>query len=365
MSRKKQIFTYLLTAFLFFAAKPLLAQSQADKDEAGKKVSKAIELMDKGDFNTAEALLKEATKLEPDNIYIAYETAALYYLKKDYPKAIKLLKSLLKKSEADDYFYQLLGNSYSLNGEPDKAVDIYEKGIKKFPNSGKLYLERGNIEMMRENYDEALVFYEEGIRVEPSFASNYFWAANLYCHSNKEVWGMIYGEIFLNMERNTKRTQIISELLYKVYQSEIKLEKDSLSVSFHSNVATIDKNKNLVGLSMFAIEVYEPLLAIAILSETEISLASLHRIRSRFSDMYFEKEHHKTYPNLLFSFHQELKEKGFLEAYHYWLLMHGNFDEFEAWKNKNEAQWDSFVEWFNANPLNMTKENKFHRTLYK
>ena len=317
-------------AVLFLLTVGQISFGQSTNEEkAYSKGMEAIKLMDNAEIDKSLKLLEEAKKLDPKNIDYPYEIAYAQYLKKDYKAAIKTLKTLTKHTDVNDRVYQLLGNSYSMNGQREKAIESYEKGLNKFPNSGKLYLERGNMEMFVKEYGKALGFYEKGIEVDPNYSSNYFWATKIYCSSTEEVWGMIYGEIFMNLERNSKRTAEISKLLFDTYKSEITFTSDtSLSVSFSKNTSInisdlTDPNKMKLP---FGIGVYEPTLMFSILSVKAIDINSLDTIRSTFVDNYFKNGHDKTYPNVLFSYQKQVKEAGHIEAYNHWILMKGDED---------------------------------------
>src|SRR5690606_21317883 len=130
----------------------------------------------------------------------------------------KNIKKTKKLKSANSQVYQLSGNCYSFSGKPDKAIKEYEERMKRFPNSGNLYLERGNIYLIQENYKEAVENYETGIEVDPMFPSNYYRLAKLYLHSSNKLAGLMYGELFMNLERTTDRALEISELLYSTYE---------------------------------------------------------------------------------------------------------------------------------------------------
>jgi tetratricopeptide (TPR) repeat protein len=338
-----------------------------NEEKAYSKGMEAIKLMDNGEIDKSIKLLEEAKKLDPQNIDYPYEIAYAQYLNKDYKASAKTLETLTKHSNVNDRIYQLLGNSYSMNGQPKKAIETYENGLNKFPNSGKLYLERGNMEMFVKEYVKALSFFEKGIEVDPKFPSNYFWATKIYCSSTEEVWGMIYGEIFMNLERNSKRTVEISKLLFDTYKSEIKFTSDSsFSVSFSKNASInisdlADPSKMRLP---FGISVYEPTLMFSMLSAKAIDISSLDDIRSTFIDNYFKNGHDKKYPNVLFSYQKQVKEAGHIEAYNHWILMKGDEDGFDKWFNENKEKWDSFVKWFSDNGLQINDTNKFYSGQY-
>jgi len=352
---------------LLMATGQILYGQTTNKEKALAKGLKAVELIDAGRLDESVKLLKEAQKLDPERIDYPYELALIQYMRKDYKGAIKILEKLTSHKNVSEQIFQLLGNSYSMQGNSAKAFEIYDKGLKKFPKSGMLYLEKGNVHWGKQEYDKALSYYEKGIEIDPKFPSNYYRAAKLYCSSTEEVWGMIYGEIFMNLERNSNRTAEISKLLYDTYKSEIKFTSDSsFSVSFSKN-ATINFNDLSDPSKMklpFGIGVYEPTLMFSVIGEKAINMTTLNSIRSTFIDNYFKNEHDKKYPNVLFSYQKRVKEAGHIEAYNHWILMKGDEDAFGEWYEENEEKWDNFVKWFSENGLKIDVNNKFFRGQY-
>src|SRR5688572_8524880 len=295
-------------ALVLFLTAGQVAFGQNNKDLALAKGQEAISLMDKGKIEESIKLLKEAQKLDPDRLDYPYELAYAYHLKKDYKTAIEVLEKNVDHKDVSERFFQLLGNSYDINGEPAKALETYDAGLKKFPNSGMMFLEKGNVHWVKKEYDKALSFYEKGIEVAPHFPSNYYRAALIYLNSTEEVWGMLYGEIFMNLERNSKRTAEMSKLLYDTYNSQIKFTgKGNLTVSFCQQMtmsasALSDPTKSKLPFCM----VYEPTLMLAAINENKIDLDALDNIRTGFVETYFKKDFHKTHPNLLFSYQDKI-----------------------------------------------------------
>lgn len=332
-----------------------------------EKLNEAIKLMDNGKVDESIVLLKEGSKLEPERFDYQYEMAYAYHLKSDYKESIKILEKIENHKSVTDRFFQLLGNSYDNVKKPKKAIEVYERGLKKFPNSGNLYLELGVMHLDDKNMNVALSYFEKGIDVDPTFPSNYFWASKIFCKTTEEVWGMIYGEIFMNLERNSKRTAEISKLLYDTYKSEIKFTgENSFSVSFSKN-STINigdlTNPGKMRLP-FGVGVYETTLMISMLSTKSIDINSLDNIRSSFVDNYFQRGNDKTYPNILFSYQKQVKDAGHIEAYNHWILMKGDEDGFVNWMNSNKEKWDNFVMWFTDNEIQINQSNKFNRMQY-
>lgn len=341
--------------------------AQTDKEKAYEMGISAIKFMDGGKIDESMKLLEKAQKLDPENINYPYELAYAHYLKEDYKGAIKILEKNTNHKDVNDRVFQLLGNSYDVLGKTDKAFEAYDAGLKLFPNSGLIYLEKGNVYWSKKEYNNALPFYEKGIEVDPQFSSNYYRAALLYTSSTEEVWGMIYGEIFMNLERNSKRTAEISKLLFDTYKREIKFTSEtSYSVSFSQN-NTINSNDIKDGKQIklpFGVGAYEPTLLLSIVGDKKIDLGSLDRIRSRFVDSYFERGNGSKYPNLLFDYQKKVKDAGHLEAYNYWVLMKGDEPAFNSWCKQNKAKWDAFLKWFSDNGLSVDGSNRFFRGQY-
>lgn len=356
-----------LIGMIMFIMIGQLAFGQSDQDNALIKAKKAVVLLDEGKIDQGIKLLKEAQKLDPDRIDYPYEIAYAHCLREEYKEAIKILKKLTDHKNVTDQVFQLLGNCYDMMGNSDKAFEAYDEGLKKFPNSGKLYLEKGNVYWGQKNYEKALPLYEKGIEVDPTFPSNYYRAALIYCNSKTEVWGMIYGEIFINLEPNSKRTADISKLLFDTYKSEIQFKNDStISVSFcqlgNMSINAFDDPSNVK--LPFGMMIYEPIMMMSTLHEKAIDLNSLDRIRTRFIESYYQGENDKKYPNVLFEYQYKMLKAGHLEAYNHWLLLKGDEEGFEKWKAANEDKWDKFVEWISDNPLKLDSTHKFYSRQY-
>jgi len=350
------------------------AGAQTDTALARQKRAAAIDLIDDGKSAEALVMLAAAQQLNPDDPEIPYEMAFAHYQLQDYEGAIAILKKMLKNKLATARVYQMLGNSYDNAGKSSKAIETYDKGLEHFPAAGNLYLERGVMELNTKQYNKALAFFEAGIKADPTFPSNYYWAARLFFDSEEEVWAMIYGEIFVNLERGSKRTEEISKQLYYTYKSEIQFKDDtSITVSFSKNktVNIVYNPKSgpdaLLQALMrkpFGTGVYEPTLVLAVAGEKIVSLATLHNIRSKFLDSYQQLGHQQKTPIALFDYQRQVRSAGYFEAYNYWVLGNGNQQEFDDWRLNNPQKWQQFITWFTGHPLQLTEENKFYRSKY-
>ncbi|MBO9730192.1 MAG: tetratricopeptide repeat protein [Chitinophaga sp.] len=368
---------YLSLFLLCSSIGVMQASAQTNAEKAREKVTEAVKLMDDGKAAESIPLLEEAMMLDPDNNNIRYEKSYALYMMKDYKAARNLLKKLRDDRNLGPNVYQLLGNTYDDSGDPKQAIKTYEEGIKEFPEAGNLYLERGVMEMKVKDYGKALNFFEKGIEAAPMFPSNYYRAATLFCLvTNEKVWGVMYGEIFMNLEPNTARTAEISKLLFDTYKSQITFSGDTgIAVSFSKNrniniTYNVDSGPEALMAALkqikvpFGTGVYEPTLAVALAGEHSVDLASLSRTRDRFLQAYEQLGHQQKTPVVLFDFQREVKAAGHLEAYNYWLLSEGDKVAFNHWELANNDKWRRFAEWFSEHHLTITADNKFNMTKY-
>jgi tetratricopeptide (TPR) repeat protein len=357
---------FKLAGFLLLLAVAPFGYGQDNKEAALAKTKQAIKLEDEeGKYDEAIKLLKEAQQLNPEDITYPYELSYAYSAKKEYKAAAEILEKLVNHKDVYGRIYQALGNAYDYQGMPGKAIETYKKGLEKFPGSGELYLELGNMDMMKKDYDKAIVYYENGIKADPKFPSNYYWAATLYCQSKEPVWGMLYGEIFMNLERSGKRTETISKLLFDTYKDRIKFTDTSLVFSFSKDEIDVSTIKDPKHMKLpFDMMVYEKNIALSVIGLKQIDINSLDLVRTHFVELYFKSDEPKEYPNVLFDYQQSIVKAGHFEAYNHWLLSKGDEDGFQAWYAKNKDKWSAFIKWYTDNKLALDDTHKFYRTQY-
>lgn len=352
--------TRFVGLFLLLALSPA-AYAQTPAQTAENKGRAAIKLMDEGKLDESITLLQEARRLDPTRSAYSYELSYAYYQQKKYSQALELAEPLVQLPDANDRTFELLGNLYDNSGNPAKAIETYESGLRRFPKSGRLQLELGIVYMSKQEYDKAIGYFEDGIKVAPSFSSNYYWAARLLFNSTEKVWGMLYGEAFMNLERNSPRTAEISKLLYDTYQSQITFKgSDTTVVRFSSSTILVPAKGQKLKLP-YGSMVYEPVLLVSLGKERTLDAFALDRIRTSFVQNYYSLSFSKDKPNVLFDYQQRLLQAGHLEAYNHWLLMMGNEAAFSEWEKANPGKWQRFADWFKANPLVLSDSHRLYR----
>lgn len=343
--------------------------SQTNKEKAQSLLSDAINDMEEGHHDKAITLLREAKIYDAYNFIYDYEIGFAQYLKKDFKSAAKTYETILNKyTKTSDQCYQMLGNLYDLQKKTEKALKTYNKGLEKHPKSGRLYLEKGILYLLQKQPKIALEQFEKGIYVEPDFASNYYRATLLYCNSAEPIQGLVYGEIFMNLERNTERTQGISKILFQTYSSRIQFDATSSPIINLSGKKSISQQTSTTETLLtysFEYDFYIPTLYTSLEGVKKITLETLHSVRVRFLTIYNSGKWRSKYPNVLFEQQLLLRSYGHFEAYNYWLMMYGDRDQFNQWKENNQNKWDAFVLWFRDNPMMIGHSHRFHSKYYE
>ncbi len=306
-----KVFTFSL--LFSFSCYNVAAQSDAAK--AKELGMAAIKLEDEGKADDALELLAKAKALDPSNYVYSYEMAYCYKVKKEYKQGIAIMQNVVKMSGIREECYQMLGNLYDMDGDSSRALKTYAEGLKVFPNAGQLYLETGNVYFGYEEYNKALPFYEKGIEADPTFSSNYYRATQIYTASSEAIWGMIYGEIFMNLERNSDRTANVSKWLYDTYKANIEIHsKDSMGVHFSKNIIvnvddiTDKHHKFKLPFNM----IYEPVMLMSLILTDSINTETLCSMRKKFIEIYFEKNYDTDHPNVLFSYQKSIEKQVLL-----------------------------------------------------
>ena len=342
----KFTFTLLYTFGLF--------QMFAQENPASKEINEAIREMDAGNLTQSRVILEEVLQKDSTNYDAWYEYAYSYYMQKDYAKAVEIMLTQTNHPQATDQLWQMIGNSQDIMGNSEEALATYAKGLERFPHSGRLFVESGNIFLIKGETEKAIPYYEKGIQMDPEFPSNYYRLARIYCNSPNNIWGLIYGEIFMNLERNTQRTREMSAILYATYQNAFLFGKDGVGTSFAQDMGPFTKafeSTMANAAAQYQLSTKKP----------SVNVASLVAIRKAFIASWLQSEYAKQFPVHLFEFWQSIDDMNFFEAYNYWIFNQAPNDQFEKWRKDNATDFGYFVKWYNPNPIVITEENYFSR----
>ena len=311
----------IFIASLFFSVQFSNAQSATELQE------RARSFMQQNDFNNASLLLKRASIADPNNIEITKDLALSFYFQKQYDKGLEVIKLILDKEESDDQCYQIAGNFYKQLEQTKECEKLFRKGIKKFPKSGAIYNELGDLQWSQKN-NEAIRQWEKGIENDPNYSKNYYNACKYYHLTADNVWSILYGEIFVNMEPLSTHSPQIKSIILESYkkifiEDIVKKEKSDQGKFATAFLQTINKQNLAV--------------------TTEFNAETLTMIRTRFV-LDWSNDYAGKYPIRLFDYQRQLIQDGIFEAYNQWLFgIVQNLTAYQSWVLEHSAEYKEFT----------------------
>ncbi len=316
----KRITTFLLLNFL-------LIFSYAQDDITALR-DNARTLLQQGNYENALQLLEKARQIQPDNIDVLKDEILAYYYKRDFAKALEISKTITERDDADVQSYQLLGMCYKAIAAYKDADKMYKTVLKKFPSSGVLYSEYGDMLASSDNTSGAIKQWEKGIEVDPNISSNYYYASKYYAKSGNIIWGLLYGEVFVNLESLTKRTTEIKEQLLNGYK---KLFAN------RNNINSLKADN-----SSFANAVAETFGKLTGILKDNTTPEVLTALRTRFILDWYNNDA-KNFRFKLFDFQRQLLQEGYFDAYNQWLFGEtGNADKYNNWVYTHNEEAEAF-----------------------
>ena len=325
----------------------LAAFSQTSDTKTPQETARAFTRQ--GDYNNALVVLNEALKKDPQNIELQKDIAFNYYMEKEYDQGIAMAKSIIERPDADVTSYQILAMIYKTIGDLKECEKLYKAGMKRYPRSGVLYSEYGEMMWAKQYNDEAIKAFEKGIEIDPNYSGNYYNASRYYFDSKDKIWGLLYGEIFLNLESYSKRTAEIKELLLEAYK---KLFTD----------ANMGKNQDtkspFIGAYMNIINQLGFTVAGGITTE------SLTVLRTKFIINWFQT-YPSNFPFRLFDYQRQLLKDGMFDAYNEWLFgATENLTVFQAWCTAHSDEYSRFID-FQKGRIFKLPEGQYYQVAVK
>ncbi len=306
----------------------------------------ARSLMKQGDFENATLVLNKALKQEPDNLDLLKDQAFVFYLKRDFAGAVESGKKIIARTDADVQCFQILGLAYKAIAEFKESDKMYKEALKKFPNSGVLYSEYGDLLASNNNAAAAIKQWEKGIETDPNHSSsNYYYAAKYYAEKGNIIWGLLYSEIFVNIESFTKRTDEIKSILFGGYQKLFSAPEAVNSAKengtpFEKAVAT--DISTLTGLMV-----------------NGVTPETFTAFRTRFILNWYNRSSNE-FPFRLFEHQRLLLQEGYFEAYNQWLIGPlADTQKFQAWTQNHADEVKAFQQ-FQHNVIFKIPEGQYY-----
>jgi len=304
----------------------LLLNNLAIAQEGVRKIAK--DYVRQGDYANAVLVLNRALENEPENMELRKDLAFAYYLQGDLSKGSNAIKPVVDSRAADVQAFQIMGMIYTAQGMTREAERNFRIGIRKFPESGVLYNDYGELLWNRNEFAAASKQWLKGIQNDQNYSGNYYNAARYYYMTQDKVWGLIYGEMFLNLESYSKRTPEIKKMLVEGYkklfsETEMAKNQDNRNEFVKTYLEISKKHAQVVSQG--------------------ITPDALTALRTRFVLSWYDKGTPRL-PFRLFDYHRQLAKTGMFDAYNQWMFgAASNLSAFQQWTATHSEEYNRFA----------------------
>ncbi len=150
-------------AELATARKKQLAKSSADHSTAEQQ---AVELINKGKLQEAEAVYRELIAASTDNHLVYGNLAAVCGMQGRFEEIIELLKKALELKPDHPDSYNNLGNAFKHEGDLDAAISAYNKALQIKHDFPEAHYNLGNALNEKGDLDAAIVSYKKVLELK-------------------------------------------------------------------------------------------------------------------------------------------------------------------------------------------------------
>lgn len=304
------------------------------------------ESLARGAIQQAVNTFQQAVALAPNIVLLRRELANALIIEKNYDRALKVVEPIIEKNQADEMTYHIAANALMNLDEKKKAKSMLEKGIAAYPNSGMLYNELGDYYEAKNDMEFALDSWLDGIEKAPNYYLNYYKAAKAYSGTDKKIWTILYGEIFLNLERETSRSTEIEKLLLDAYSSIYNNTSGITFPKYGENVTQGEEHS-------FEAAVMQTLQDLSPVVSDGITTDNLIMLRARFIIQWMNTFAAK-YPYALFNYQEKMMGDGVFDAYNQFLFgTVENENQYKSWKEFHTKAIPAFNNWVTNNPFKL------------
>ncbi len=328
---------------LLVASTSASAQESWPSPEVAQAYRHAQEYMVRADYNDAITTYKQAILLAPGKTVLYKELGNVLYLSGKYKEAEQTLTPVCAKSGADASCFQMLAASEAAQGKNKEGLSTLKDGLKRFSSSGLLYHEQGNI-LFHENKKEAAVnAWLNGIAKEPAYAPNYYEATITYLGASKTIWGLLYGEMYLDMPHDTTNDSLLKGKLFTGYKKMFD--------GFATDAPQYGKSQTSKPAKSFEEAVLQTYSQLTPVVSDGITTENLTMVRTRFLMDWFSTYGNK-YPFSLFAYQDTLIKYGRFDIWNEWIFGKTESEtEYNAWNTFHEGAINRTIDWQTKHPF--------------
>ena len=330
----RNIFLQCISGLLAFTA---LAQEGWPSPEIEQMYHHAQENAALGNYKDAIITYRQAIVLAPAKIILYKGLARTLYLSGNYIDAEQALLPLKDRTEADEECYDLLAASQAAQKNTNGAQATIKTGLEHFPASGLLYHNEGHLFELEKKPEAALNAWLIGIHKDPAYPQNYHEAACQYMSTKDVMWGVLYAEIYLNIEQDTIGEAALKKMLFTAYKTMF----DNIA---SGSIAEFGATEKQLPANTFIDAIQQTYRSLTPVVSDGITTENLTMVRTRFLMDWFANYSGK-YPYALFTYQDYLLKNGLFDIYNEWLFGKAeSVTEYNAWNQFHSGEIDIFLQ---------------------
>ena len=182
-------------------------------DQATLAYNEAVDLINAGNKDGAEAKLLEATAKNPDLPQAWHALAVISHDKKNWAKALEYGQKALDLDPSMTNLYGLLVDSAEKAGDKAAAAQWRKKYDEANPDSPELLYNKGIDAYNKKKMKDAEASLLKAIEARPTFALAHFWLGMTSFNLNKKAQAKEHLEKYLELDPNGSETATAKEIL--------------------------------------------------------------------------------------------------------------------------------------------------------
>ena len=325
------------------SVKTPVAQTELEKS----KIAEGRQMHDRGFFDKALKLYREALDINPDNVTALYETALTYFHMGENEKSLRCaLKGMSYKSDLLAEFYMMAGNNLDIMGKPQKAIGVFKKALKIDPEQSLFYYNLAITYFGLKDYGQATRYFIEAIKRNPHHASSHMGLAEIYIARNKQIEALLLLSRFLTLEPKSQRSLTALQKLDYVMNLGVTAADDNKTVNINifnqgnqnsSRFATLEMFYKLNRASRYMDKNKgKPEIELRVLDFSRM-LPFMSKDKLRETDSFLER--------YLISYFSDLRDAGLVEPFVYYIHQSVNDKTIQDWLRENWPKVREFETW--------------------
>jgi tetratricopeptide (TPR) repeat protein len=305
------------------------------------------QLYDKGEYDKAAEVFERVLAETPNSPGALYELALVHLARKDYQKAVDTAARLTQIRTPDlAKVYALIGNTLDMAGDPKKAVDVYRKGIEfSTEGVGTLYFNLGitYVEGLKDPA-AAKAAFKQGALVDPTHTSTQLMLSKMFLRDDLRTPGLLAIGRFLILEPASTRIQEAYTLWYGVLKGNMAPDgKGGMTVKV--NPAQSKEEGDLTQLDLHI--TLSRINAMAAAEKTEIQkmVLQVDSLLGVYASTPAAKDATTFLGTYYMPFFLEMRAKGFVEPFVYYISQRTPFPGVREWLTANQEKVEAFLSW--------------------